>query len=112
MFPHDLDTLEVYNHVAQHHPQFTAVWQAISEAVYSTLSVASMKTVSPHALSPAALPDLTAENTAVARLAAARDLLEALYHDAWLEAHISGAEEETEGLPLPNGWPDEEAAMD
>lgn len=40
----------------------------------------------------------------VATLARLHALVSAVYQDAWLECHVSGAEAETAGLAPPPGW--------
>ena len=99
---------DIFNDVVQEHPQFAAQWQVITEAVCCTLFVSSIPHIMPTAQSPALMDGFPVEGTVVGILAQARQLLDALYHDAWLETYLSATERETVGLPVPDGLEEEE----
>lgn len=74
------------------------------EALYRVLWVGNLSYI--EGSSPAVAAQVQPIGPDVHTLARLQALTTAAYRDSWLECHVSGAAEETAGLPTPPGWSD------
>lgn len=104
----DITEDEIKMRVIEAFPNLPMLLETITASVYHTLyfdlCCGRFYSQETGPAAPRLLRQAHAKLNEVQELNRAADIVEALYHDAWLCSHFSNAPEETAGLPKPGNW--------